>query len=67
MTRRVLTVDEFCTAHAITRGFFYKLRAQGQGPDTIKLGRKTLVTEEAASAWLKATAARQLNPQGSAS
>lgn len=53
MDKRVWTVDGFCSAHELTRGMFYKLKAQGKAPETIKLGRKTLITEEAASQWLR--------------
>lgn len=66
MIRRVLTVDEFCTAHAMTRGLFYKLRSQGQAPETIKIGRKTLITEEAAATWLRSLSAQAQAPQGGA-
>lgn len=53
MLDKVLTVDEFCAAHKLSRGQFYKMRAVGEGPSTFKLGRKTLIKESAASEWLR--------------
>jgi predicted DNA-binding transcriptional regulator AlpA len=45
------TVDEFCHAHRISRGTFYNLLKAGHGPSIMKVGSRTLVSAEAASAW----------------
>jgi predicted DNA-binding transcriptional regulator AlpA len=47
----VLTVDQFCEVHSISRAFFNKLRKQGQAPDLIRVGRRVLISDEAAGAW----------------
>lgn len=47
----VYTVDEFCEAHRISRTFFYNLRKSGDGPDTIKIKTRRLITKEAAARW----------------
>jgi predicted DNA-binding transcriptional regulator AlpA len=51
--RRALTIKQFCAAHAISRAFFYKLLRAGQGPRIAKIGRKTIISDEAAAEWLR--------------
>jgi predicted DNA-binding transcriptional regulator AlpA len=55
------TVAEFCKAHRISKAFFYRLLKDDAGPRVVKVGRRTLVTVEAAAEWrnsiLAATAA----------
>lgn len=45
------TVNEFCSAHNITRGYLYRLWREGAGPRKIKIGRKTLIAGEDAASW----------------
>ena len=45
------SVAQFCIAHNISRGTFYKRLKRGEGPQIIKVGRRTLITGEAAAAW----------------
>lgn len=45
------TVEQFCQAHAISRATFYDLLKRGAGPVIMKVGRRTLVSVEAAAAW----------------
>jgi len=45
------SVRELCSLLGISRALFYKLRQDGRGPDVIKLGRRTLITNEALQAW----------------
>ena len=45
------SVNSFCEAHGISRAFFYELRRKGLGPNVVKLGSRTLITQEAASHW----------------
>jgi hypothetical protein len=51
------TIPEFCTAHRISRTFFYELRRRGLGPDVAELLGKKIVTHEAAAKWRKARTA----------
>lgn len=44
-------ISMFCMAHNISRAFFYKLDEQGLAPKTMKLGRRVLISKEAAAAW----------------
>ncbi|MCW2244739.1 putative DNA-binding transcriptional regulator AlpA [Azospirillum fermentarium] len=48
-----ISIDEFCRKVGITRRHLTNLRARGEGPPTIKLGRRTLIRAEAAAAWLR--------------
>ena len=47
----MLTVDEFCEAHRICRATVYNLWRDDIGPDRVKVGRRTLITVEAAARW----------------
>lgn len=46
-----LAVPEFCRAHRISRAHFYELLKRGLGPRVMKVGARTLVSQEAASEW----------------
>jgi hypothetical protein len=45
------TIDEFCTAHRISRSGLYKMWARGIGPRVKRIGVKVLITAEAAAEW----------------
>ena len=51
MSKAAFSVAEFCEAHGISRGTFYKLLGSGRGPRIIKAGRRTLISHEAAEEW----------------
>jgi predicted DNA-binding transcriptional regulator AlpA len=38
--------------HGISRSFFYKLAAQGEAPNTFKMGNRTRISEEANRYWV---------------
>jgi predicted DNA-binding transcriptional regulator AlpA len=50
-TTDLLSIADFCGANRISRPFLYKLWAQGKGPKFIKLGRRVLISKEAAAEW----------------
>ena len=52
--RLALSIPEFCQAHGISEGFFYKLKKQGEGPREMKVGARTLITFESAAEWRRA-------------
>ena len=52
--RLALSIPEFCEAHGISEGFFYKLKKQGEGPREMKVGARTLITFESAAEWRRA-------------
>lgn len=45
------TVDEFCRSHRISRVKFYELLRDGRGPRTMRIGRRQLISREAAAEW----------------
>lgn len=47
----MISVSDFCRAHGISRAMFYKLTKEGRGPRTAKVGRRTLISQEAAEEW----------------
>src|SRR4051812_10316996 len=52
--RLALSIPEFCEAHGISEGFFYKLKKLGEGPREMKVGARTLITFESAAEWRRA-------------
>ena len=55
-------VDGFCREHGISKAFFYVLLRNGKGPRVTKLGRRSLISVEAAAAW-RAQMEAESNPQ----
>ena len=51
--RRAFTIEEFCKAYGISRALYYKLLRAGDGPRIAKIGSKTLISDEAATEWLR--------------
>lgn len=51
--RPVYTVAQFCNDYSISRTHFYQLGKDGRGPDLMKVGRRTLISAEAAARWRK--------------
>lgn len=47
------TVPQFCDGHNISRTHFYELIKQGRAPRLMKVGRRTLISQEAAIDWRK--------------
>jgi len=50
-TAQTMTLAEFCRDHKLCRASLYKLWHKGIGPRVIKIGRKNLITVEAAEQW----------------
>jgi hypothetical protein len=48
--QRSFTIDQLCRRNAISRSFFYKLKAAGRGPRLTDFNR---VTQEAEADWLR--------------
>jgi hypothetical protein len=46
-----LSVAEFCRRNGISKPFYFKLRAQGLGPEEIRLGARVLITRQSAEKW----------------
>jgi len=58
MDVQAFTVLQFCSAYNVSRATFYVMKKAGEGPRTIKLGRRTLISRAAAAEWLRALEAR---------
>ena len=52
-TKLAFSIKQFCKAHAISRAKFYLLLNEGKAPRIMKVGRRTLISVEAASEWRK--------------
>jgi len=48
------SIEGFCRRHSISPSFFFKLKARGEAPDTIAVGKRRLITREAARRWRRA-------------
>lgn len=48
---QALTVEDFCEAYKISKSFLYKLKRKGKGPRMMRIGRRTLISTEAALEW----------------
>ena len=51
MNSGAASIAEFCDAHRISRAHVYNLLKRGQGPTVMKVGKRTLISDEAATAW----------------
>ena len=45
------SIKAFCIAHNISEAFFFKLKKEGRGPREMAVGRRTLISIEAAADW----------------
>jgi predicted DNA-binding transcriptional regulator AlpA len=52
--RAAFSIDEFCTAHGLSRSMFYKLEGQGLAPRTMSIGTRRLISAESAAEWRRA-------------
>jgi hypothetical protein len=49
--RLAMTIEEFCESFCISEGFYYKLKKQGLGPREMRIGTRTIISIESATAW----------------
>jgi predicted DNA-binding transcriptional regulator AlpA len=54
MTVEATSIVEFTKSHGISRATFYNLKKRGLAPKTLLVGRRRLVSAEAAAAWRRA-------------
>jgi hypothetical protein len=45
------SIKAFCIAHNISEAFYFKLKKEGRGPREMAVGRRTLISIEAAADW----------------
>ena len=58
-----LSIVEFCRRHGISTALYFKISREGNGPRVMRVGRRTLVTPEAAAEWRRAREAASVRPQ----
>ena len=49
--RAAFTVSEFCEAHRISQAKYYEMKKEGWGPIEMEVGRRRLISYEAAAEW----------------
>src|SRR6516164_7823037 len=49
--RAAFTVPEFCEAHRISQAKYYEMKKEGWGPVEMEVGRRRVISYEAASVW----------------
>ena len=49
--RKAYTIPLFCEAYGISRSALYGALKRGYGPRIMKVGRRTLISVDAAEAW----------------
>jgi len=54
MAIEATSIADFCQAHGISRGTFYNLKQRGMAPTVMKVGKRTLISVEAAAVWRRA-------------
>ena len=45
------SIQQFCSSHSISRAKFYLLLNEGKAPKLMKVGRRVLISIEAAQQW----------------
>ena len=48
------SIADFCEAHGISIGLYYALRRRKQAPQEMRVGRRWLISQEAAAEWRRA-------------
>lgn len=49
--KKSFSIEHFCFAHGISRATFYNLIKRQLAPRLMKVGKRTLITAEAATEW----------------
>lgn len=63
--RAAYTIAQFCDEHCISRTHLHHLTKAGKGPRLMKLGRRILISAEAAADWrreVESATARSARP-----
>ena len=64
LSKLAYTVPQFCGGYNLSRTHFYALLKEGKGPRLMKVGRRTLISAQAAADWCKRME-DETNPIGS--
>ena len=64
LSKLAYTVPQFCDGFNVSRTHFYALLKENKGPRIMKVGRRTLISAQAAADWCKRME-DETNPIGS--
>lgn len=53
------SISRFCADHDISRPLYYKMRAENKAPKEMRVGRRVLISEEAAADWRRRMEAQE--------
>src|SRR6202035_4491100 len=45
------SIKQFCELHGISLDFYFKLQRRGLGPKVMRVGARTLISQESAAEW----------------
>jgi hypothetical protein len=48
-----LTIAEFCHAYRYSPSLYFKEKRAGRGPRELKVGRRVVITKQAAAEWAR--------------
>jgi hypothetical protein len=51
--RDAFTIPEFCRRHGFSQSHYFALAAAGEGPRVMRVGKRVLISREAAADWRK--------------
>jgi hypothetical protein len=57
-----LSIVEFCRRNGISTALYFKINREGLGPSLMRVGRRTLITREAAEEWRREREAASAQP-----
>jgi hypothetical protein len=49
--RGASSIEQFCKDHNFSQSQYYAMRKVGRGPDEMAVGRRRLISDEAAERW----------------
>jgi hypothetical protein len=52
--RDAFSIAEFCNRHGISQSKYFQIAAEGQGPRVMRVGKRVLISREAATEWRRA-------------
>jgi hypothetical protein len=52
--RDAFSIPEFCRRNGFGPGLYFKIARDGRGPRVMRVGRRTLISREAAEEWRRA-------------
>lgn len=53
LSKLTYTIPQFCDGHNVSRTHYYALLKEGKGPRMMRVGRRHLISAEAAADWRK--------------